>query len=384
MINTSGRLLLLDFMMSFFFRCARELSKRKKTKHNHSNDDKDDEKNKHVHKFLIFSSWTLVLDVVESLCSYRRYPYVRLDGNTAVSTRQENIQKFNGAQSNNKNKNNENENNEEEEPPLCFLISKGAGGVGLNLQSADTVFLLDLEYNPARDSQALSRAYRVGQTREVRVFRFYVGEHETERKIKEEFYDKKIVLDEGVVQSGLYDLHSSQKEREAQLQRVLASSRNNNNNENENNKEEVKVPRGVKRSRLTFVDDENENNNNNNPQFCSPSSPTEREIDAFSPTTNPSITDNIHYPQNNNNKRRKTSELLLPSPPVTTTLKEEEELIFNSNSEWYRRLLHEVDTTPYLLALRSTWEAVLPRDEEERGLLNEMLEELEEGANHHH
>jgi hypothetical protein len=237
-VQTSGKLLVLDFMMRFLQRTR--------------------------HKFLIFCGWTLVLDVVETLCGMRGIPYVRLDGKTSVEKREANINGFNrpiqgddvasttgrrspkpsetssssrrssrrsaagGAVAAVDNNNDsgvvegDEENDRDLAPaPCCFLISKVAGGVGLNLQAADTVFLLDVDYNPQRDAQALSRVYRVGQTREVRVFRLVV-DHPIERNIVA-IHEAKENLGRAVVQAGRYDLHSSVQEREEALQHIFRS-----------------------------------------------------------------------------------------------------------------------------------------------------------------
>ncbi|KPA83944.1 hypothetical protein ABB37_02098 [Leptomonas pyrrhocoris] len=238
-VQTSGKLLVLDFMMRFLQRTR--------------------------HKFLVFCGWTLVLDVVETLCGMRGIPYVRLDGKTPVEKREANIEGFNrpftklegegegesingGALSHpharrtgRRNSNGgscarttataaaaaahgggavaEDDEHELAPAPCCFLISKVAGGVGLNLQAADAVFLLDVDYNPQRDAQALSRVYRVGQTREVRVFRLVI-DHPIERNIVA-IHEAKENLGRAVVQAGRYDLHSSVQEREAALQQIF-------------------------------------------------------------------------------------------------------------------------------------------------------------------
>lgn len=240
-VQTSGKLLVLDFMMRFLQRTR--------------------------HKFLIFCGWTLVLDVVETLCGMRGIPYVRLDGKTSVEKREANIQVFNRPMAGGKELAEEEEaqhdapqrpsrrrrraasgeamhdslrvdpdgdvveqeaagdeegDKDRASAPCCFLISKVAGGVGLNLQAADTVFLLDVDYNPQRDAQALSRVYRVGQTREVRVFRLVI-DHPIERNTVA-IHETKENLGRAVVQAGHYNLHSSVQEREAALQDIFRAN----------------------------------------------------------------------------------------------------------------------------------------------------------------
>ncbi|KAK7194314.1 SNF2 family N-terminal domain/Helicase conserved C-terminal domain containing protein [Novymonas esmeraldas] len=239
-VRTSGKLLVLDFMMRFLQRTE--------------------------HKFLVFCGWTLVLDVVETLCGMRGIPYVRLDGRTSVEQRAANIKDFNHHHHHHNNTHISGGEGEGEAtamrprrhprppagagaasvagadstgvldgsddvdyhgdggsppapPPCCFLISKVAGGVGLNLQAADTVFLLDVDYNPQRDAQALSRVYRVGQTKEVRVLRLVI-DHPVERDVVA-IHEAKDNLGRAVVQAGRYDLRSSLQEREAALQSLF-------------------------------------------------------------------------------------------------------------------------------------------------------------------
>jgi len=106
------------------------------------------------HKILIFSQFTTMLDILEDFLHWRGVPAVRLDGQTPHSERQERMRRFT------------------EQPEISvFLLSSRAGGLGLNLQAADTVILFDLDWNPQNDKQAVARAHRVGQEREVRAKR---------------------------------------------------------------------------------------------------------------------------------------------------------------------------------------------------------------------
>jgi SWI/SNF-related matrix-associated actin-dependent regulator of chromatin subfamily A member 5 len=83
---------------------------------------------------------------------------------------------------------------------FCFLLSTRAGGLGINLQTADTVILYDSDWNPQVDLQAMDRAHRIGQTKEVRVFRL-VTEKSVEEKVVERA-DRKLFLDAAVIQQG--------------------------------------------------------------------------------------------------------------------------------------------------------------------------------------
>ncbi|XP_072747116.1 lymphoid-specific helicase [Anoplolepis gracilipes] len=106
------------------------------------------------HKVLLFSTMTLILDMIEDYLSLRNYKYVRLDGQTKIEERRENIKTFNN------------------DPDIfLFLISTRAGGVGLNLTGADTVIIYDSDWNPQVDIQAMARCHRIGQTKAVVIYR---------------------------------------------------------------------------------------------------------------------------------------------------------------------------------------------------------------------
>jgi SWI/SNF-related matrix-associated actin-dependent regulator 1 of chromatin subfamily A len=106
-------------------------------------------------RVLIFSQFTMLLDVLERYLKIRGHKYMRLDGQTPVQERQELIDKFN-----------------RDEQIFIFILSTRAGGLGINLTAANTVILHDLDFNPYNDKQAEDRCHRVGQTKEVRVIRF--------------------------------------------------------------------------------------------------------------------------------------------------------------------------------------------------------------------
>lgn len=106
------------------------------------------------HKVLIFSQMTMVLDWIEDLLEYYNYQYLRLDGNVASNKRQTLIDLYNN-----------------EDKYFVFLISTRAGGIGINLSSADTVIIYDNDWNPQEDIQAIDRCHRYGQTKPVVVYR---------------------------------------------------------------------------------------------------------------------------------------------------------------------------------------------------------------------
>lgn len=108
-------------------------------------------------KVLVFSQSLMTLDYLEQLLRQNKRRTCRLDGKTTVAKRQEMVKDFNlGAQE-------------------VYLISTTAGGVGLNIQGANRVVIFDFKWNPVNDQQAIGRAYRIGQTKKVFVYRFVVA-----------------------------------------------------------------------------------------------------------------------------------------------------------------------------------------------------------------
>merc|ERR1719440_1963477 len=96
-----------------------------------------------------------MLDLIEELLVLRSWGFERIDGQVSAEERQTRIDRF----------------SEREGQAFVFLLSARAGAVGLNLQAADTVILFDLDWNPQNDKQAIARAHRIGQTKEVLVVR---------------------------------------------------------------------------------------------------------------------------------------------------------------------------------------------------------------------
>ncbi len=106
------------------------------------------------HKILIFSQFTMQLNVLEDYCALRGYQFCRIDGQNDISSRDVQMKDFNT------------------NPNLkIFLLSTRAGGLGINLVSADTVIIYDIDWNPQNDNQAMDRAYRIGQVRPVHVYK---------------------------------------------------------------------------------------------------------------------------------------------------------------------------------------------------------------------
>ena len=105
------------------------------------------------HRVLIFCQMTALMTVMEDYFKWKRYEYLRLDGTTKSDDRGKLLKDFNKADS----------------EYFIFLLSTRAGGLGLNLQTADTVIIFDSDWNPHQDMQAQDRAHRIGQKNEVGV-----------------------------------------------------------------------------------------------------------------------------------------------------------------------------------------------------------------------
>ncbi|BGP05427.1 Chromatin remodeling factor mit1 [Rhodotorula toruloides] len=110
------------------------------------------------HRVLIFSQFKLTLNIVERFLAGLELKYLRLDGDTPQLERQRDVDTFNAPGS----------------EYFAYLLSTRAGGVGLNITSADVVIIYDQDFNPQMDIQAISRAHRIGQTKPVRVFKLLV------------------------------------------------------------------------------------------------------------------------------------------------------------------------------------------------------------------
>lgn len=135
-------------------------------------------------RVLIFSQMSRVLDILEDYCVFREYNYCRIDGTTAHEDRIAAIDDYNKPGS----------------EKFIFLLTTRAGGLGINLTTADVVVLFDSDWNPQADLQAMDRAHRIGQTKQVKVFRF-VTENAIEEKVLERAAQK-LRLDQLVIQQG--------------------------------------------------------------------------------------------------------------------------------------------------------------------------------------
>ncbi|SAM03058.1 hypothetical protein [Absidia glauca] len=115
-------------------------------------------------RVLLFSQMSRVLDILEDYCWWKGYQYCRIDGQTNQEDRVDAIDEYNKPDS----------------EKFLFLLTTRAGGLGINLTSADIVILYDSDWNPQVDLQAMDRAHRIGQTKQVYVFRFVTEASRTE------------------------------------------------------------------------------------------------------------------------------------------------------------------------------------------------------------
>lgn len=135
-------------------------------------------------RVLIFSQMSRLLDILEDYCVFRGYKYCRIDGGTAHEDRIAAIDEYNKPGS----------------EKFIFLLTTRAGGLGINLTTADIVILYDSDWNPQADLQAMDRAHRIGQTKQVVVYRF-VTDNAIEEKVLERAAQK-LRLDQLVIQQG--------------------------------------------------------------------------------------------------------------------------------------------------------------------------------------
>ncbi|XP_037300295.1 ATP-dependent helicase brm [Manduca sexta] len=167
------------------------------------------------HRVLVFCQMTQCMTIIEDYLSWRGFQYLRLDGMTKAEDRGELLKKFNDADSD----------------YFIFLLSTRAGGLGLNLQSADTVIIFDSDWNPHQDLQAQDRAHRIGQRNEVRVLRLMTVNSVEERILAAARY--KLNMDEKVIQAGMFDQKSTGSERQQFLQSILHQDGDDEEEENE-------------------------------------------------------------------------------------------------------------------------------------------------------
>uniref|UniRef100_A0A671KE69 Helicase SRCAP-like n=1 Tax=Sinocyclocheilus anshuiensis TaxID=1608454 RepID=A0A671KE69_9TELE len=130
-----------------------------------------------THRVLIFTQMTRMLDILEQFLNYHGHIYLRLDGSTRVEQRQALMERFNA-----------------DRRIFCFILSTRSGGVGVNLTGADTVVFYDSDWNPTMDAQAQDRCHRIGQTRDVHIYRL-ISERTVEENILKKANQKRMLGD---------------------------------------------------------------------------------------------------------------------------------------------------------------------------------------------
>ncbi|XP_055620594.1 SWI/SNF-related matrix-associated actin-dependent regulator of chromatin subfamily A member 5-like isoform X2 [Toxorhynchites rutilus septentrionalis] len=146
-------------------------------------------------RVLIFSQFSMLLNILEDYLVWRGYNYCRLSGYTRQDERQASLDEFNAPGSD----------------KFIFMLTTRAGGVGINLPTADTVIFFDIDANPQQDFQAEDRAHRIGQLKQVHVFRFIVL-----GTVDEHLYEysmRKIALDAAIIKksAGHFDVNAAIK-----------------------------------------------------------------------------------------------------------------------------------------------------------------------------
>lgn len=150
------------------------------------------------------------MDIMQAYFQFKGVRHLRLDGSTKAEDREERMKLF----------------NEPNSQFDVFLLSTRAGGLGLNLQTADTVIIFDSDWNPQMDLQAQDRVHRIGQEKEVIVLRLI-----TNNSIEEHILERtafKMNLNELFIQGGLYNLNSSEAERRKKIEDILLKRRKDN------------------------------------------------------------------------------------------------------------------------------------------------------------
>merc|ERR1719414_592047 len=167
------------------------------------------------HRVLMFCQMTQCMTIIEDYFNFKQYKFMRLDGMTKSDDRADMLKAFNDPQS----------------EYFIFLLSTRAGGLGLNLQTADTVVIFDSDWNPHQDLQAQDRAHRIGQKNEVRVLRLMTVNSVEERILAAARY--KLNVDSKVKHAGMFDQKSTGNERRQFLQALLTQQAEEEDDEDE-------------------------------------------------------------------------------------------------------------------------------------------------------
>lgn len=143
------------------------------------------------HRVLIYFQMTKMIDLMEDYLTFRHYSYLRLDGSSKISERRDMVSDW-----------------QSRSDIFIFLLSTRAGGIGINLTAADTVIFYDSDWNPTIDQQAMDRAHRLGQTRQVTVYRL-ISRNTVEERILQRAMQKdeiqKVVISGGAFNQEVND-----------------------------------------------------------------------------------------------------------------------------------------------------------------------------------
>lgn len=179
-------------------------------------------------RVLIFSQMSMMLDILEDYAVFKEYEYCRIDGSTSYRDRTEAIDAFNA----------------EGSDKFIFLLTTRAGGLGINLSTADTVILFDSDWNPQMDLQAQDRAHRIGQKKQVMVFRL-ISENTVEERIVYRSLQK-LRLDDILLQ-GRY--HRNSTVSQSELIDILANGMEITEDEGEDENIDDLIRRGEEKTR---------------------------------------------------------------------------------------------------------------------------------------
>ncbi len=160
------------------------------------------------HRMIIFCQMTRLMDIMQCFLAHRGFKHLRLDGSTKEKDRADRMALFNA----------------EDSEYDIFLLSTRAGGLGLNLQTADTVIIFDSDWNPQMDKQAEDRAHRIGQKNEVRVLRLVTNTWIEDLIIRKATH--KMNLDALFIQAGMFNQRSTENEQKEMINEILKKKNN--------------------------------------------------------------------------------------------------------------------------------------------------------------
>ena len=185
------------------------------------------------HRVLLYFQMTRMINLMEEYLTYRNYKYCRLDGSTKLEDRRDTVHDF------------------QTRPEIfIFLLSTRAGGLGINLTAADTVIFYDSDWNPTIDSQAMDRAHRLGQTRQVTVYRL-ITKGTIEERIRKRAMQKeevqRVVITGGDGASVDFNTRDKRENRTRDIAMWLADDDQAALIEQKANEAEEKIDEGEKR-----------------------------------------------------------------------------------------------------------------------------------------